>query len=196
MPFADEVVLITGAGSGIGRAMAQEFNAEGATVAALDVHAGAAKQTAESLGGDASAVVADLRSRADVDRAVAEVIERHGRIDVLCNNAGVLDGYADALNTSDELWDNIIATNLTGPFMMSRAALPHMIERGSGAIVNTASTARACSVAARKCARRGRRSASARVTPNARPEAPLTRSGRSASSRHRKGRVAALFPSR
>lgn len=133
MPFADEVVLITGAGSGIGRAMAQEFNAEGATVAALDVHAGAAKQTAESLGGDASAVVADLRSRADVDRAVAEVIERHGRIDVLCNNAGVLDGYADALNTSDELWDNIIATNLTGPFK-SRAALPHMIERGSGAI--------------------------------------------------------------
>ncbi|MDT4927783.1 MAG: hypothetical protein QOF92_650 [Pseudonocardiales bacterium] len=139
MPFTDEVVLITGAGSGIGRAMAQEFTAAGATVAALDMDADAAKQTAESLGGGASAVVADVRRRADVDRAVAEVLERHGRVDVLCNNAGILDDYADALNTSDELWDDIIATNLTGPFRMARAVLPNMIERGSGAIVNTAS---------------------------------------------------------
>jgi 3-oxoacyl-[acyl-carrier protein] reductase len=141
VPFTDEVVLITGAGSGIGRAMAQEFHAAGATVAALDMDADAAKQTAESLGGAASAVVADLRSRADIDRAVAEVLERHGRIDVLCNNAGVLDNYADALNTPDDLWDKIMATNLTAPFLMARAVLPDMVARGSGAIVNTASIA-------------------------------------------------------
>ena len=141
MPFTDEVVLITGAGSGIGRAMAQEFAAAGATVAALDVDADGAKQTAESLGGAASAVAADLRSRADIERSVAEVLERYGRIDVLCNNAGVLDNYADALHTPDELWDNVIATNLTAPFLMARAVLPHMLDRGSGAIVSTASVA-------------------------------------------------------
>lgn len=137
--FADEVVLITGAGSGMGRSMAREFAAEGATVVALDRDGASAARTADEIGGKASAVTADVSQRADVDRAIAETLAHHGRIDVLCNNAGILDGYADALNTSDELWDSIIATNLTGAFLMARGVLPTMIDRGNGSIINTAS---------------------------------------------------------
>jgi NAD(P)-dependent dehydrogenase (short-subunit alcohol dehydrogenase family) len=137
--FSDEVVLVTGAGSGMGRAMAQEFTTAGATVAALDVNSQTALETVNGLGGDAMAVVADVRVRSEILRAVAEVLERYGRIDVLCNNAGILDGYADALNTDDDLWDDVIATNLTGPFLMARAVLPAMVDRGKGAIINTSS---------------------------------------------------------
>lgn len=137
--FADEVVLITGAGSGMGRSMAREFAAEGATVVALDRDGASAARTADEIGGKASAVTADVSQRADVDRAIAETLAHHGRIDVLCNNAGILDGYADALNTSDELWDSIIATNLTGAFLMARGVLPTLIDRGNGSIINTAS---------------------------------------------------------
>lgn len=137
--FADEVVLITGAGSGMGRSMAREFAAEGATVVALDRDGASAARTADEIDGKASAVTADVSQRADVDRAIAETLAHHGRIDVLCNNAGILDGYADALNTSDELWDSIIATNLTGAFLMARGVLPTMIDRGNGSIINTAS---------------------------------------------------------
>lgn len=139
MLFTEEVVLVTGAGSGIGRAMAHEFAREGATVVALDLNEETATETATDIGTKADAVVADVSNRADVERAVAQVLDRHGRVDVLCNNAGILDGYADALNTDDELWDRVIATNLTGPFYMARAVLPPMLERGKGAIVNTAS---------------------------------------------------------
>jgi 3-oxoacyl-[acyl-carrier protein] reductase len=139
--FDEEVVLITGAGTGIGRAMAREFAAAGATVAALDISAAAARDTAAELGGRASAHIADVRDRQQVDSAVRQVLASHGRLDVLCNNAGVLDGYADALNTSDELWDKIIGTNLTGAFYVARAVLPAMLDRGKGAIVNTASIA-------------------------------------------------------
>ncbi|WP_435159429.1 SDR family NAD(P)-dependent oxidoreductase [Amycolatopsis sacchari] len=134
-----EVVLITGAGSGIGRAMAHEFAAEGARVIALDMNGRTATETVAQIEGDALAVEADVSVQADVDRAITETLATTGRLDVLCNNAGILDGYADALNTTDELWERVIGTNLTGAFRMIRAVIPPMLERGKGAIVSTAS---------------------------------------------------------
>jgi 3-oxoacyl-[acyl-carrier protein] reductase len=138
--LTNRVVLITGAGSGMGRAMAHEFAAAGASVAALDINGETAAATARSVGDGALAVQADVGAADDVSRALRAVLHAFGRVDVLCNNAGILDGYADALNTSDELWQRVLATNLTGPFLMSRAVLPHMLERGAGVIINTGST--------------------------------------------------------
>ncbi len=141
MSFTDEVVVVTGAGSGIGRAMAQEFHREGAAVVALDVDLEAARKTAADLDERASAHHVDLRDRGRIVEVVGEIVDRYGRIDVLCNNAGLLDGYANALDTDDSLWDRIISVNLTAPFLMSRAVLPTMLAQGKGSIVNTASIA-------------------------------------------------------
>jgi NAD(P)-dependent dehydrogenase (short-subunit alcohol dehydrogenase family) len=113
--FTNRVVLITGAGSGMGRAMAHEFATAGARIAALDINAETAAATARSVGAGALAVQADVGAADDVSRALREVLNAFGRVDLLCNNAGILAGFADALNTSDELWQRVIATNLTGP---------------------------------------------------------------------------------
>jgi 3-oxoacyl-[acyl-carrier protein] reductase len=141
----DRVALITGAASGIGRAMAVEFAARGAQVAACDIAAGGAEQTcaaAEAAGAPrAIAVTADVARAADVERAVATAQEKLGRIDILCSNAGILDGYASALDTDEDLWDRVMDVNLKATWLLSRAALPGMLERGSGAIIVTASVA-------------------------------------------------------
>jgi 3-oxoacyl-[acyl-carrier protein] reductase len=139
----DRVALITGAGSGIGRAMAEEFGARGATVAACDINedtAAAAEAAARSAGApDAMTASADVATAAGARDAVAEVEARFGRIDVLCSNAGVLDGYATALDASEDLWDRVFDVNVKACWLLSRAVLPGMLERGSGAIVVTAS---------------------------------------------------------
>jgi NAD(P)-dependent dehydrogenase (short-subunit alcohol dehydrogenase family) len=141
MKLQDRVALITGARSGMGRAMAQEFAAEGATVVALDVRADAAQETVAGLENPdrTLALGADISDQHAVSAAVAQTIERFGAIDIVCNNAGVLDDYTPAHETTPESWARIIAINLTGPFLVSRAVVPHMLERGKGAIVNTAS---------------------------------------------------------
>jgi 3-oxoacyl-[acyl-carrier protein] reductase len=139
----DLVALITGAGSGIGRAMAEEFGARGATVIACDINeetaAAAAAAAREAGAPDALTVAADVATAAGAQRAVAEAQTRCGRIDVLCSNAGVLDGYATALDATEELWDRVFDVNVKACWLLSRAALPAMLERGSGAIVVTAS---------------------------------------------------------
>jgi 3-oxoacyl-[acyl-carrier protein] reductase len=141
----DRVALITGAGSGIGRAMAEEFAARGARIAACDLDAGSAADTASraiSAGApDAISVACDVASAADVSRAVAETLERLGRVDILCSNAGILDGYADALATDEESWDRVLGVNLKAAWLTSKAVLPDMLERGAGCIIITASVA-------------------------------------------------------
>jgi 3-oxoacyl-[acyl-carrier protein] reductase len=141
----DRVALITGAGSGIGRAMAREFAARGAHVAACDIDgatAEAAAADASRLGAPAPiAVCADVAYAGEAGRAVAEVEQRLGRIDVLCSNAGILDGYAGAIDATEELWDRVFDVNVKATWLLARAALPAMRERGSGAIVVTASVA-------------------------------------------------------
>jgi 3-oxoacyl-[acyl-carrier protein] reductase len=139
------VALITGAGSGIGRAMAEEFAARGARIAACDLDPHTAADTARRAmaagGPDAISVAADVARAADVSQAVAHTLEKLGRVDILCSNAGILDGYADALATDEESWDRVFDVNLKAAWLTSRAVLPGMLERGSGCIIITASVA-------------------------------------------------------
>jgi 3-oxoacyl-[acyl-carrier protein] reductase len=142
--LAGKTALITGAGSGMGRAMARRFAAEGAVVAATDIDEERAAATAAEIGdsgGRASAFAIDVGDGGSVAAATDAALAELGRIDVLCSNAGILDDYATVLETSEEEWDRVLRINLKGMYLTSRALLPQMIENGGGAIVNTASIA-------------------------------------------------------
>lgn len=141
MRLANRVAVITGAGSGMGQAMAVEFVAEGARVVAIDLRPEAAQATVNLIEDPSKiiAVTADVSNEDDVARAITTAIEQFGAVDIVCNNAGILDDYTIAEETTTELWNRIIGVNLTGPFFMSRAVLPHMVQRGKGVIINTAS---------------------------------------------------------
>jgi NAD(P)-dependent dehydrogenase (short-subunit alcohol dehydrogenase family) len=126
----------------MGRAMIEQFSAEGARVAAVDINRDAAAQTIEGLGqpsDDAIAVAADVSDAQAVSGLGEEVLRHFGRVDVVCNNAGILDDYKPAHETDDALWDRVIGVNLRGTFLVSRQFIPTMLEQGKGAIVNTAS---------------------------------------------------------
>jgi 3-oxoacyl-[acyl-carrier protein] reductase len=140
----ERVVLVTGAGSGMGRAMIEAFSALGDRVVAVDVHGAAAEETVTSLGrpaSEAAAFRADVSDAASVRALGKDVLSAFGQVDVLCNNAGVLDGYLPVDETDEALWDRIIDVNLKGCYLVSRQFLPGMLERGKGAILNTASVA-------------------------------------------------------
>ena len=142
--LAGKTAFITGAGSGMGRAMARRFAAEGARVAATDIDAGRATAIAEEIrsdGGAASAFTIDVADSGSVGAAVDAALAELGRIDILCSNAGILDDYATVLETSEEQWDRVLGINLKGMYLTSRALLPQMIDNGGGVIVNTASIA-------------------------------------------------------
>jgi NAD(P)-dependent dehydrogenase (short-subunit alcohol dehydrogenase family) len=144
--YAGRVAVVTGAGSGIGRATARRLAAEGAAVACLDVTEDAIEAVAAEIGreaadagGRAIALSCDVTDEAAVENAVARARDALGRITNLCNIAGI-GGFAHTTEQSLSGWDKIIAVNLTGTFLMCRAVLPAMLEEG-GAIVNTVSTA-------------------------------------------------------
>jgi NAD(P)-dependent dehydrogenase (short-subunit alcohol dehydrogenase family) len=141
--FADKVALVTGGGSGIGRATAVRLAEEGATVVALDVVEDGLKETvaelAESAPGSIETVVGSVADPALAPAVVADVVARHGRLDVLANVAGILR-TARTHEHSLEVWDQVIAVNLTGTFTFCRAAIPELLKTG-GNIVNVSSTA-------------------------------------------------------
>ncbi|MET8992680.1 glucose 1-dehydrogenase [Nonomuraea wenchangensis] len=139
--FDDRVALVTGAGSGIGRAMAVAFARAGARVVAADVDRARAEETAAIVGEAALAVTADVGDQASVAALTEAAISAYGRIDVLCNNAGILDTMALPAEIAPEVWDRVIRVNLTGAFLVTHAVLPHLLRQGRGAIVNTASEA-------------------------------------------------------
>ncbi|MEZ2388146.1 SDR family NAD(P)-dependent oxidoreductase [bacterium RCC_150] len=137
----DKVVVVTGAGSGMGQAMVREFVAEGSRVAALDINLKSAQRTVDELDDPerAVAVEVDVADPGSVHSSIEKVRAWAGRIDVLCNNAGIIDSFRPAHEISLSEWDRTIAVNLTGPFLMARAVIPHMLEQSGGAIINTAS---------------------------------------------------------
>ncbi|WP_425847096.1 SDR family NAD(P)-dependent oxidoreductase [Agrococcus sp. TSP3-2-1] len=138
-----KVAVITGGGSGIGRATAQLFAELGAKVVVSDIAQTADETVAsiEGAGGTASAMIGDIGDVAVADSVVAAAVERYGRLDVLVNNAGIMDHFAGAANVEDALWDRIMRVNLDAPFYLTRAALKVMLPQGSGSIVNVSSAA-------------------------------------------------------
>ena len=140
--LAGKVALITGSGSGQGRAAAQLMAEQGARIVVVDINDEGAAETVRLLeehDGEGMAVHADVSKRADVDEMVAAAMDRYGRIDVLYNNAAVqMSGRL--VECTDDDWDLTIATNLSAIFYACRAALPHMLAGDGGSIINTAST--------------------------------------------------------
>jgi NAD(P)-dependent dehydrogenase (short-subunit alcohol dehydrogenase family) len=126
--LAGKVCIVTGAGSGIGKASAELFRAEGATVVAADID------------GDADGVThrVDVADEAGTEALAAAVVQEHGRIDVLFNNAGI-SGVGDVAETTLEQFENVMRVNVRGVFLMSRAVAPVMIEQKAGSIVNMSS---------------------------------------------------------
>ncbi|MFE2280889.1 SDR family NAD(P)-dependent oxidoreductase [Streptomyces sp. NPDC059454] len=142
--FDGRGVIVTGAGAGIGRATALAFAAEGARVLVADLDAAGAASTVaaiEEAGGTAVAVTGDLGDQAVVDRVTRTAVERFGGVDVLVNNAGIMDGMTALADVTDTEWERVLRVNLTAPFLLTRAVLPHMLAAGRGSIVNTASEA-------------------------------------------------------
>ena len=141
MDFKGKVVVITGAGSGIGEACVREFADRNAAVAMVDCKAGAGEKTISELrqrGASVEYFQADVSSRAEVERLIPEVVSRLGGIDVLVNNAGI-QRYGSATTVSEEEWDEVLNVNLKSAFLMSKYVIPEMIKRGGGAIVMTGS---------------------------------------------------------
>jgi NAD(P)-dependent dehydrogenase (short-subunit alcohol dehydrogenase family) len=153
------VALITGAGSGIGRAAAELFAAEGAAVAAVDLRADAAEETVAKItaeGGLASALPADATSAAQVEAAVDAAVSEFGALHLLYNNAGV-DSSGTVETAGEDDWDRCFSVNVKGTFLCSRAAVPHLRAAGGGVIVNQGSVAALVGVAnfAAYCAAKG-----------------------------------------
>jgi 3-oxoacyl-[acyl-carrier protein] reductase len=142
-----KVAIVTGAGSGLGAAIAAALNRSGATVAAFDINEASAQHTVSTFtaGPEGLAVKVDVSDAEAVKAAIDEVEHRFGRIDVLANNAGIFDGGTETADTSDELWTKVLSVNLNGMFYMARAVVPAILRQGGGAIVMTASV---CSVIA------------------------------------------------
>lgn len=143
MEFSGRVALVTGGASGIGRASCLALARQRAKVAVADLNGPGAQQVAEearALGGGALAVAVDVTSRAWVERAVQQVLDAWGRVDVLVNAAG-WDRVVPFLESAEDLWERIIAVNFRGVLNTCHVVLPHMVAQGGGAVVNVSSDA-------------------------------------------------------
>lgn len=143
MRLSDKCAIITGAGSGIGEACARKFAAQGCAVAIVDLDRDRAKSVADEIvaaGGDALAIRADVAREADIEAAIAATESRFGGVDILFNNAGLVHpDDRDVTATTDAAWDQTIEINLKGVFLGCKHAIPALLRRGGGAILNTAS---------------------------------------------------------
>jgi NAD(P)-dependent dehydrogenase (short-subunit alcohol dehydrogenase family) len=137
-----KTILVTGAGSGIGKATATLAAAAGASVVALDIkgHDETASSITES-GGTAEAHTLDVTDAGAWEKVVRDVLERHGKIDGLANVAGIVTDVDNLLDQTEDGWDRILAIDLKGPFLGMKSVLPSMLDTGGGKIVNVASTA-------------------------------------------------------
>jgi 3-oxoacyl-[acyl-carrier protein] reductase len=144
MRLENKVALITGAGSGIGRATAELFAREGAKVAVVDLSAESGEVTVEAireLAGDATFIRADVSVAADVQNMIQQTVQKYGRLDILFNNAGVPMGATPIEEVDDDFFDKVMAVNVRSVHLGVKHAVPVMKRQGGGVILNTASTA-------------------------------------------------------
>jgi NAD(P)-dependent dehydrogenase (short-subunit alcohol dehydrogenase family) len=144
MRLENKVALITGAGSGIGRATAELFAKEGAKVVVVDYNAESGQSAVRSInesGGQATFVQTDVSKAVDAERMVRETIETYGRLDIVHNNAGIFVKPTPAHELTEDVWDRVFDINIKGVWLGCKYAVPELIKAGGGAIVNTASMA-------------------------------------------------------
>lgn len=142
MKLSNKVALITGSGSGMGRASAILFCQEGARISIVDVDRKGGEQTVELVkqkGGDAIFIQADVSKASDVERMIKATVDTYGRLDILFNNAGIPMSFTPVEEVKEELWDKIININIKGIFLGCKYAVPIMKKQGGGVIINTAS---------------------------------------------------------
>ncbi len=152
MRLKDKIAIVTGAGSGIGRAIANGFAAEGARVAAADINLPAAQKTADEIraaGGEAIAVGVDVSQRAQVEAMVAAALQVYGRLHVLASVAGIAT-VRHFLDLPEDEWDRVLAVNLKGLYLCGQAVARHMAQAGGGSIINV--TSQVAEVAQPDCA--------------------------------------------
>lgn len=139
----DKVAIITGAGSGMGKSIAIAYANEGAKVVLADVNATTLDEVVTEItasGHSATSVVADMSKSADVKALIETAVNTYGQLDILVNNAGIMDNFKTVGNVTDDLWDKVIAINLTGPFQACREAINVMKDqKNGGIIINNAS---------------------------------------------------------
>lgn len=141
MRLQGKTALVTGAAQGFGYGIAETFVREGAKVAVLDIDGAKARAAAEQIGDQAFAVACDVAKADSVDDAVAEILGKVGRLDIVVNNAGVTHRNQPMLDVSEEEFDRVFAVNVKAIYLMAKAVVPHFREHGGGVILNIGSTA-------------------------------------------------------
>lgn len=142
MKLKDKVSIVTGAGSGIGRAICIQMAKEGAKVVAADIKMQSCEETIQILrkfDSEGLALKVDVTDKTSIENMIDTTVERYGCIDILCNNAGIGGDAIPAVEATEETWDQVINVNLKSVFMISRRVIPVMLKKGKGVIVNIAS---------------------------------------------------------
>jgi 3-oxoacyl-[acyl-carrier protein] reductase len=141
MRLDGKIALVTGAGSGIGKCIAETYAREGARVALADVNGDTAKSAARSIGNNAIALRCDVSKKADIDGVVDETVAAFGGLDILVNNAGATHVNKSLLEVGEAEYDRVFAVNVKGVFLACQAVVPVLRKRGGGVIINIGSTA-------------------------------------------------------
>ncbi|MET3891127.1 3-oxoacyl-[acyl-carrier protein] reductase [Bosea sp. OAE506] len=141
MRLKGKTALVTGAAQGFGFGIAETFVREGARVALLDLNGDKAKEAAQAIGRRAFAVACDVAKAKSVDKAVARVIAKLGRLDIVVNNAGTTHRNMPMIEVTEEEFDRVFAVNVKSIYLMAKATVPHFREHGGGVILNVGSTA-------------------------------------------------------
>ncbi|KXG09725.1 Glucose 1-dehydrogenase [Anoxybacillus sp. P3H1B] len=142
MKLQNKVSIVTGAASGMGKAIAVLFAKEGAKVVVSDMNEKGAYETAEEIranGGEATAVTVNVAKEEDVQQLIDTAVQTYGTLDILVNNAGIMDNFVPVADLTDELWEKVLAVNTTGPMRTIRRAMPIFLNKGHGVIINIAS---------------------------------------------------------